>query len=221
MNRQEMHISFRLSYNTINAGKPKSFLPQEIDVLLNWAYNAYVESFVKSKQLNPDSFTNTQRSLDGINTLLKENNTVSTDGTLQLLRPDGGRVAIVLPADYLHLVDDSSDTEVRCKIFNKQPNRLFASDVVNTILNTYLYTTKVTSPVSEEINGKLYVYKSGFDVANVYIKYIRKYNPISEGQNCELPEFTHDAIIDKAVARAIAIINGGSYEKFVNEISKN
>lgn len=217
MNRQEMHIGFRLGYANINANKPKSFLPQEIDVLLNKSYNAFVESFAKPIPNNPDKFTDTQRSLDGIRTLLKEANTIS-GGTLTLSHPDGGRVSIVFPNDYLHLVDDSSDTKTVCKTFNKQPNRLFASSIVNTILNSYLYGTNVFSPVSEVLNNTLYVYKSGFSIENVYIKYIRKYNPIGEGVNCELPEFTHDTIVNNAVAIAMAITNGVSYEKFVNEL---
>ena len=218
MNRQEMHINFRLGYNTINANKPKSFLPQEIDVMLNKSYNAFVESFAKPKINNPDTFTDNQQSLDGIRTLLKEDNTVTTSGTLVLSHPDGGRVSIVLPIDYLHLVDDSSDTSVSCRNFIKQPNRLFSSNIVNTILNTYLYGTTMFSPVSEVFGNILYVYKSGFSINNVYIKYIRKYNPIGEGTDCELPEFTHDTIVNDAISLAKAITNDGSYEKFVNEI---
>ena len=224
MNRQEMHIAFRVGYGNINANKPKMFLPQEIDVILNQSYNTFVESFVKPKQSNPDNFTHIQRSLDAIQPLIKEASTINVIGVvnpLKLSTLDDARVSLVLPIDYLHLVDDSSDTEVKCRLFNRVPNRLFASDIVNTILNTYLYGTTVTSPVSEVLGNTLYVYKSGFSIANVYIKYIRKYNPIGEGQNCELPEFTHDTIVNNAISKAMAIINGGSYEKFVNEITKN
>ena len=218
MTDQEMRTAFRVNYSQINRGKPKSFLKEEILIFLNWAYDTFVEQHVKPKRTNPENFTDIQQSLDSIRTLLKED---STEGNLTLASTDGGRVSIQLPSDYLHLVDDASNTEVKCRLFNKVPNRLFSSDIVNTVLNNYLYKTDVRSPVSELVDNTLYVYKSNFSIANVYIKYIRKYNPISEGVNCDLPTFTHNKIVDLAVAKAKAVINANGYEKFVNESNKS
>ncbi len=217
MTSSEMQIAFRANYNQILANKPRNILPQEVFLFLNWAYNAFVESYAKPKMVNPDNFTYNQHDLDSIRTLIK---TESTLDNLELAL-DSGRVYVNLPSDYLHLVDDTSDTLVKCRIFNKVPNRLFASDIVSTILNSYLYGTNMTSPVSEIIDNRLYVYKSGFSITNVYIKYIQKYNPIDEEQSCKLPEFTHDRIVDMAVAKAKAVINDNGYEKFINESNKN
>jgi len=218
MTDQEMLSAFRVNYSQINAGKPKSFLKEEIYLFLNWGYDVFVQDFVKPKRTNPENFSDIQQNLDSIRVLLKEDNT--KDG-LNLSLSDSSRVSIQLPSDYLHLINDSSDTEVSCRLFNKVSNRLFDSTIVNTILNNYLYKTDVKSPVSELVGDTLYVYKSNFSIANVYIKYIRKYNPIAEGTSCELPVFTHNDIVDKAVNKAKAVINDRGYEKFVNESRKN
>lgn len=222
-----MHIRFRTLFNRINANKNKSFLPQEIDILLNDQMSKFIEiRTTRKSNAKTEGFEDTQKRLDDIRVVLKEGTTLPNASVmgkeqLQLTSFLKGK-AVVLPANYRKLVDDSSNTFTMCANYEEVPNRLFSSEVVKKALRDSFHTTHPLSPISELVGNTLRVYENNFIVSAIHITYVYNYPNIAYNtQDCVLPEEAQREIIDMAVAKAKALVDSGNYEKYLNEISKN
>lgn len=225
MDSVNMHIRFRTLFNRINANKNKSFLPQEIDILLNDQMSRFIEiRTTRKSNAKGEGFEDTQKRLDDIRTVLKEGTTlVNVAGKEQLALtsfPKGK--AIMLPTNYRKLVAGSSNTYTRCANYEDVPNRLFSSEIVRNALRDSFHTTHALSPISELVDNTLRVYENNFTVSAIHITYVYNYPNIAYNtQDCVLPEEAQREIIDMAVAKAKALVDSGDYEKYLNEISKN
>lgn len=222
-----MHIRFRTLFNRINANKNKSFLPQEIDILLNDQMSKFIEvRTTRKSNAKTEGFEDTQKRLDDIRVVLKEGTTLPSASVigkeqLQLTSFLKGK-AIALPANYRKLVDDSSNTFTMCANYEDVPNRLFSSEIVKNALRDSFHTTHALSPISELVGNILRVYENNFTVSAIHITYVYNYPNIAYNtQDCVLPEEAQREIIDMAVAKAKALVDSGDYEKYLNEISKN
>lgn len=227
MDSATMHIDFRVKFNKVNSNKNKSFLTQEIDLFLNDQMDRFVELRTSPKgNYKNEGYEDVQKRLDDVRTVIKEGTTNISEQSgktpLTLNSFTRGKY-IVLPADYLKLVSDWSDTATLCSNYYMKPNRLFANDrMIQLALADEFHTTHPKSPVSQIMNTELRVYERDFTIANIYISYVYKYPKIVYGvQSCVLPDHTHREIIDMAVAKVNAVIDTANYEKYINEISKN
>lgn len=223
----EMHIDFRVKFNTVNSNKNKAFLTQEIDWILNDQMDKFVEIRTTPKSNHKgEGFEESQKRLDDVRTIIKEGTTNSADAvgrTLLTLNNFTYGKYIVLPANYLKLVSDWSDCETTCSVHYMSPNRLFSNNRdIQLALKDQFHTTHPKSPVSQIVNDQLRVYAAGFSITNIHISYVYKYPRIAYAtQDCVLPAHTHREIVDMAVAKVDAVMNTANYEKYINEISKN
>lgn len=229
MDSVAMHIDFRVKFNKVNSNKNKVFLTQEIDLFLNDQMGKFIETrTAPDGNYKGEGFEESQKRLDDIRTVIKEGTTDHNDvdwsskthltlGTFKF----GKRVN--LPTDYLKLVSDWSDTYTACTNNYMAPNRLFSNNrKVQLALKDPFHKTHYESPVSQITNNELRVYEDNFTISNIHISYVYKYPAIVYGvSNCVLPDHTHREIVDMAVGKVKAVLDDGSYEKYLNEISKN
>jgi len=229
MDSVEMHINFRVLFNEVNSNKNKRFLPQEIDLILNDQMGAFVETrTAPSGNYKDEGFEESQKRLDDIRTVIKEGTTDQTDPEYSKKTPltlSSFRFGkyVNLPADYLKLISDWSDTYDNCLNYYIKPNRLFTNNrKVQLALNDPFHKTHPQSPVSQIVNNELRVYEDGFTISNIHISYVYKYPAIKYNtQDCVLPVHTHREIVNMAVNKVNSVLNTGNYEKYLNEISKN
>ena len=226
MTSVEMHIGFRVKFNQVNANKNKAFLSQEIDLFLNDQMDKFVELRTdREGNYKNEGFEESQRRLDEIRTVIKENSTnaaLTPPGTLVLSSFDKGK-KITLPVDYKKLVFDGCDTDAPCNFkYSYVQNRLTSNQLIGHVLHDKYHTSHPDSPVSQIVNSELRVYENNFTVTHIYITYVYDYPRIVYNvQDCVLPKDTHREIVDMAVSKVNAILRTGNYEAYVNEISKN
>lgn len=227
MDSARMHIEFRVKFNKVNSNKNKSFLKQEIDLFLNDQMDKFVELRTSPKgNYKGEGFEESQKRLDDIRTVIKEGTTDALDAVGKVLLTLNSFTYgkyIVLPADYLKLVSDWSDTTTDCVNYFMKPNRLFSNNRdVQLALADEFHTTHPKSPVSQIVNTQLKVYERDFTITNIHMSYVYNYPRIEHSvQDCVLPTHTHREIVDMAVSKVNAVVNTDNYEKYINEISKN
>ena len=103
-------------------------------------------------------------------------------------------------------------------------NKFIQQDDIYTLLNDPFNTTKHSSPLTTIRGRYLDIYTSDiFIIDKVKITYIRKPKNISLslGIDCELPEHTHQEIVDMAVSSILEGIGDPRYKTQQVELNKN
>ena len=107
---------------------------------------------------------------------------------------------------------------------NTVGNSFIQHDDIFTVLNDPFNTTKHTDPLTTIRGNNIDVYTNAiFIIDSVKITYIR--NPkkisLSLGIDCELPEHTHQTIVDMTVSSILEGISDPRYKSHQLEVSKN
>ena len=103
-------------------------------------------------------------------------------------------------------------------------NKFVQQDDIFKLLDDPFNTTKYTSPLTTIRGEYIDIYTSAiFIIDKVKITYIRKPRRISLplGVNCELPEHTHQEIVDMTVSSILEGISDPRYKSHQLEVSKN
>ena len=103
-------------------------------------------------------------------------------------------------------------------------NKFIQQDDIFKLLEDPFNTTKYTSPLTTMRGQYIDIYTSDiFVIDKVKITYIRKPKRISLslGVSCELPEHTHQEIVDRTVSSILEGINDPRYKVHQLEVSKN
>ena len=103
-------------------------------------------------------------------------------------------------------------------------NKFIQQDDIFKLLKDPFNTTKYTSPLTTMRGEYIDIYTSDiFIVDKVKITYIRKPKNISLplGIGCELPEHTHQEIVDMTVSSILEGISDPRYKTHQLEVSKN
>lgn len=209
-----MHYSFKQKFNSLDTSARRSFQTQEIDWLLNEAQMQYVLSRLdRSSQ----GLTEGQRNLDDIRPLFAEATVTPSNNTVSF------------PPDLLmNIKVEARVTKPGCgtkviRVFNMAHDDTHERDVF--VQSSFEW---------EELNaeyrgGNLLLFPTDFVVNEVYFTYIRKpplmhyalqpYRlPSGELLNgvidCILPDHTHYAIVDFAVANAITDLSGDLQSRY-------
>ena len=104
------------------------------------------------------------------------------------------------------------------------PNKFIQHDDIFTMLDDPFNTTKYTNPLTTISGNSIDIYTSDiFIIDNVKITYIRKPAEISLnlGTDCELPEHSHQEIVDMTVSSILEAISDPRYKSQQIELSKN
>lgn len=225
-----MHYDFKLKFNKIDSQQQKNLLIPEIDWILNEAVRLFVKLIAKPRVTNPLGFETSQRTIDDIRTIVKNNVPIIVSNN-----------EITLPSDYWHYVKGEVEiSKNNCKevIASLTPiqhdDEAEKSDFDNSNfewrnVNGLFYENKI----------KLHTDKT-FVNDKVFLSYIRKvlyihnakdfrggtYN-LPDGttqtnkQDCELPWQTHDEIVDIAVMLASNQIESPAAQLQLNKLKLN
>lgn len=193
MTREEMQIAFRVYGQQIGMQKMRTILPEEIDVFLNSAVVEKIRQILGTNvnaqfadkvsiQQNHISPINFVRTLIKDKTLTIENNKATIPNDIQLMYilgavVDGHKARFIEP------------TEIE----------LVKSDFCNSPSKEY--------PIFTFINNSIEVYNGENNIESIYLKYIETPAKINAETDCNLPEYTHDEIVQYAVNKYFASLN--------------
>lgn len=154
MTPQEMHVEVLQGLHNVNADYYDEFLSGEIDLALNKMQDRFIAELLPDKP-GLVAFQQVQRHLDKISPLIRST-------TITYLTSTGNDINeeyIDLPADYLHLLADTSQIEYSCDDINKtlvEENRFFIA--VQPVLD---------SAASSEFYKEMKITYNGTDILTV------------------------------------------------------
>lgn len=208
---KEMHFQFKRKLNKIATEQYPNMIVPVVDTYLNEAVNIFIKRIAEPR-LRPNGAEKSQRTIDDLRTLIKTDEVV--------LSKDGDFFTASLPTDYLHYLS----MVVRCsKDKCEKDIRGFLAQY-DDLVEESAFTE--SSFEWEEINFWFYadgikMKPKGFSPQRIFLDYLRKParihyadghggsyvdfdgNTLTGFQNCDLPENTHDEIVDIAVLLAI------------------
>lgn len=213
MTATEMNTSFKLSLDKSDALNYPSFSDTEIDFWLNVAQDRFVKQRLYGDEPKHKSIKNSPKRMDDLKSILKRVILVADTGDN---RGDGG-IAYIMPSDYKFYI--KSETKIsRANIIvdttaRYVENKLITHDDLDKVLRTAYNNPILRKPCvllefdddSTPANlGNIIVYKDAdTSITEFTLIYIMNYNTISSvanpDVNCQLPNHTHQEIVDIAV----------------------
>jgi hypothetical protein len=230
MNMSEMHYHFKRKINKIDSQKRRNFVVPEIDTFINEAIYFFVKMVAFPRVRGHYSFEKTQRSIDDVRTLV-------TKATLL----SNGRKTYALPVNYWHyLSGEMIASKGNCKLkkltvqikqhddtFEKSPfdkssfewgevNALFVGNNLEIFLEDAVQINEI---IVRYLKLPTKVHNAAAFTNNTYTDL--RGNVLTGVVNCELPEHTHEEIVDIAVALASGDLSNEDYGNKLNKIKFN
>lgn len=219
MNIKEMHYAFKFDWNKIDSSQNRNFEVPEIDYILNAAQNLFVKLIAQPRLKNHLGFETTQRTIDDIRTVVKDNISITVTSDIA-----------PLPTDYQHylrayaLVTKGNCVDKRCRVLIKQHDDEFDESPFDRSNFGWRFQNALFT------KDGLKFFPDG-TVTKVYMNYIKKLDYIHNAEdysisgyrnfngtmltgvkNCELPDQTHSEIVDIAVLLASGNLQSPDYQ---------
>lgn len=213
MKVQEMHYELKLRLNKVDSNQNRNFLIPEIDIALNNAQTLFVKTVSNPRVSQHFGVETTQRNIDDLRPLIVhdkqctiEDNTIKfEDNYLYFLNGyvymDKGACSDVKARLYIQRHNDLyEENEFTKSSFEwRTVNGVFVEEGIKlTELQDVTYSNVTISYIRKP---RLIYYGSGFNNGNGYKLPGHTDYPsgsTSVDQDCELPESTHDDIVDIA-----------------------
>lgn len=222
MNIEEMHKVFRVLGQQMGMQLNRGILPEAIDVYLNQAIIEKVQTEVLA-----GVHTALQDSVNTQTSVMSNINVFRTLYRIKRLKVTDDISCAVYIARNSYQVFDLPNSLLDAMLYlgvsveyndNMQGNavacRLIGSDVLETTLRDYCNGADKDSPIvclsnngdNEQLS--LYINTSDTEVKYLNIKYIKNPNEVSNTNHidCDLPEYCHYEIVERAVAKYYASI---------------
>lgn len=208
----DMHYDFKRKFNMLDTSARRSFQTQEIDWLLNEAQVQFVLLRLRSQGL-PEG----QRNLDDLRPLFKDETVIPVSNEASF-PPD-----LFLTVKVEAKVTKEGCGTKRIRVFNMAHDDTHERD-------TFVQSSFEWEELNAEYRqGKLFLFPTDFVINEVYFTYIK--NPplmyyalqpyrlpsgdlLSGIVDCELPQHTHNTIVDMAVANAITDMSGDLQSRY-------
>lgn len=193
MTRDEMITAFRVYGQQIGMQKMRNILDEEIDVFLNSAVIEKIRQ-VLGTNVNAqfaDKVSIQQNSVSPINyvrTLVKSN-ILSIKSNIAVI-PENINIMYILGVT----------------VDGHKARFIEPVDIENTI-NDYCNSPSKEYPIFTFINNSFKVYNNEPMINEVILKYIEYPNKIGRKDDCNLPEYTHDEIVQLAVQKYFVSLN--------------
>lgn len=206
MTAAEMLVYFRERYNLsshTNLGK----FDDELYLYLNAAVNFFVNTRFTGNNSRQANIDNDQKRNDDLRTLFTKSGSLGTGNTPEYYT---NSKSFALPSDYRFLVNCFTQIDnawLPCDMIAEKEAKDFAKTKFNlpTLENPKAFTH------NNEITI-LYDSDSSINTGVCVIDYIKSPTPISAGVPCNLPEHTHEEIVELAVL--IATDSSENLEKY-------
>ena len=236
MNIAEMHYRVKLKLNKVDTQQYRNLKVPEIDMALNEAMNLFIKRTAHPLQNPTVGFERDQRMIDSLRTIIEERTVLTST-----LLTDTDSYTVNIPDDYMFYVSSeviiSKDTclNVKGHTFVQQHNDRHE---VSPFDKSSFEWREVNIRFYED---KIRIFTDGtFTVSELHLDYIRKpayihnaiafqasgYNlfdgtPLTNSQDCELPEITHTEIIDLTVLIISGQIQSPDYQIKLNNLNLN
>ncbi len=251
MDSRTMHITVQQGLQRMGSYDFGDVQGEEIDLQLNRMQERFVKQKFDVSNADPLGFQETQKRLDDLRTLIREHTydtvvleaNLGTDPDFTTIVVDQGQkwyIQFPTGADdsdqYLFLINARIKAKVDATCDDstavETPVRLIKRDVLPRMLRHPFGKSTFLNPVGAILDDKLYIYGDGqMVVQEVYIDYIKQptdivygpgYNPATQvEESCELPDHTHNEIVDMTVRHMAALIQAPNYQQQVIETQQN
>jgi hypothetical protein len=205
MTELEMRTLFEQRYNN------SSFTNHELgDDELYLYLNLEIERFVNTRftgnNVRKQPFESDQKRIDDLRTLLITSNEINTFNTINEI-PNGRE--ITLPSDYRFYVNSYCNID---KIVNDIPqngiwiiNNIIRNKEIDKFIKTLYHSPIINNPkVFFRDSDKLTILIDEETTLNSFkIQYIKQPVKIENGVDCDLPDHTHEEIVEGAVSLAL------------------
>lgn len=215
MTTQEMHNAVRLGVQTFDSYTHDLVLPEEIDVILNQMQDKFIKQrYYFLSNTKGVGFEGSKKRLHDLQSIVKSSY-ISTDDDV-----------ILVPADCLYLVSIQEDIEYLGIQLNNVKVELVEHERLLDLLNNPFRTTNHKNILATLQGQELTLHtKNKFILIGckfTYIKIPRKIDISSPNTTtCELPEHTHNEIVDMAVQDILEKLESPRYKTIINENINN
>jgi hypothetical protein len=228
MTIQELHYDFKLKLDKVDSLQNANFEDWETDWIINEAIKVYVKNRYKE-------FEVTQKRIDDLKTLVVESPMSEPAITPTLVSSGIYEVRLSpLTFDYLfYLRGWCTISKDACLPKNAKVRLIQHDDFNSTLLDpfnkpSFLWADVIAkfgkSSNPNETKGSIYLYTNNdFNITKFYIEYLKHPARVSIGTypylttntatvvQCDLPEHTHNEIVDLAVALTAGIIESPDF----------
>lgn len=209
MTAAEMLVYFRERYNlssNVNFGKQDD----ELYLYLNAAVSRFIKTRVTGNNPRQVGFQGDQKRIDDLRTLVKkESVTLTAESEIS----NGSNFP--MPSDYYIGIN----CIVNITNSNKTPSDYWtqAKTVDLFTLDDYLHTGNnkpiIDNPLISYYDNKgLVIYDPDDTLAGARLMYVKEPAKISGAQDCDLPEHTHEEVVEIAIKLAIEGIESQRYQ---------
>lgn len=223
MTIQDFHNNFNIEVDKTQDFEYPYMLPEQIDYWLNKGQERFIKERLYPKDPNLKGFEETQKRIEDLRTIVKQSEALTpvTSGTNYI---------ITLPNDYLYLVRHRCTTTDTCGIKNVG-GILTIQEFINQMLKDPFWKPTAEEPIYYFLGDNI-VYETlgDFSVTSTNLTYVK--NPVriqlgsqyidpTDDVDSELPEQSHQEILDIAVSMALENIESQRYQSNLNELKNN
>jgi hypothetical protein len=216
MTVNEMLESFLVYYDRITSFSAPGYEAAEKLLFLNNAQNDFIKDRMFGQNFQPPAFEDNQRRVADLHTLINRWGLVySGNDTL-------GWRSYTLPTVFMFFIKAiavgtrtnypviSSSENFECDYIKQENIMKFTSSSVN--------KTHFIKPVVYIADGHIQVMGDRFTtISALTLQYLRKPTVLVENGTCDMPEHTHQEIVDMAVRQALQAIQDPRWQSSVTE----
>jgi len=223
MTIQDFHNNFNIEVDKTLDFEYPYMLPEQIDYWLNKAQDRFIKERLYPKDPRAKGFEETQKRIEDLRTIVKPSGAITpvTSGT---------NYVTTLPNDYLYLVRHRCTTSSTCGVKNVG-GILTKEEFLNQMIKDPFWKPTAEEPLYYFI-GNTIVYETlgNFLITQTNITYVKdplrlqlgsQYTTVTSDVGCELPEQSHQEILDIAVSMVLENIESQRYQTNLNELKNN
>lgn len=223
-----MHIGFQIGVDKVSSLNYPGFEPEEVDFLLNQAQDRFVKTRYGRNNIYRKGFEETQKRTDDIRTIVK-NAILTPTPSISSNKPFGYYVTLPSsPTDlYWFAVNEEADVLVADCNGNQVTNRVKVIPITHDEYNRII-KDPFNKPDEENVlrlanEGQFELLgSSSFQIVTYYLRYLRSPARIDLVNlvDCELPEHTHQEVVDLACGIALEGIESRRFQTNTIETQK-
>jgi len=237
MTINEMHYDFKVKIDKVDSMSKKNFLPNEIDWIINEAIQIFVKQRYGQNNSKRAGFESIQKRTDDLRTLQIKSPTVLQPGVMPVQHQGDVyefRISdFKFPYWFLTRLTAKVKKDDCTKVIKVRQTQ---HDDLSTALEDEFFkpdfiwgealAVEARTDEAQDQKGSIYVYTDNFEIVEIYPEYLKKPNKVwigtyntKDGQNtvgdpivqCDLPEHTHNEIVDLAVLECSRIIENPQF----------
>lgn len=237
MTLQEIHYDFKVKIDKVDSLSKKNFLPNEIDWIVNEAIKIFVKQRYGQNNSKQTGFESIQKRTDDLRTLQIKSPTALQPGVVPVQHQGDVYEFRISDFSFPYLFLTRLTAKAKKNNCEKVIQvRQTQHDDLSTALKDEFFkpdfmwgealAVEARTDETQDKKGSIYIYTDDFEILEIYPEYLKEPNRVwigtyktKDGLNqvgdpvveCDLPEHTHNEIVDLAVAECSRIIEHPQY----------